>query len=67
MSVLVVLLVEMLVVDVVVGLRLLLWSFSHTKVRGKSPVTTTHCILVLSPTFKSRAKLKGVILGGTER
>lgn len=42
-------------------------SFSHVNVSGRSPVTTTHCTLVRSPTFKSRAKLKGVILGGTER
>ena len=42
-------------------------SLSHVNVSGRSPVTTTHCMLVRSPTFKSRAKLKGVILGGTER
>lgn len=42
-------------------------SFSHVNVNGKSPVATTHCMLVRSPTFKSRAKLKGVILGGTEK
>lgn len=42
-------------------------SLSHVNVSGRSPVTTTHCTLVRSPTFKSRAKLKGVILGGTER
>ena len=42
-------------------------SFSHVNVSGRSPVTTTHCTLVRCPTFKSRAKLKGVILGGTER
>lgn len=42
-------------------------SLSHVNVSGRSPVTTTHCTLVRSPTFKSRAKLKGVILGGTEK
>lgn len=51
--------------DVLISIGTL--SLSHVNVSGRSPVTTTHCTLVRSPTFKSRAKLKGVILGGTER
>lgn len=41
-------------------------SLSQVKDSGKSPVTTTHCMLVRSPTFKSRANVNGVIFGGTE-
>lgn len=40
-------------------------SFSQTNVSGKSPVPTTHWILVRSPTLTSRAKPNGVIFGGT--
>lgn len=42
-------------------------SLSQTNVMGRSPDTTTHWTLILSPNFKSRANVKGVILGGTER
>lgn len=57
----------MVVVVVVVVVLSASWlSFSHAKLSGMSPVATTHCILVRSPTFKSRAKAKGVIFGGTE-
>lgn len=40
-------------------------SLSQVKFSGKSPVVTTHWMLVRSFTFKSLAKVNGVILGGT--
>lgn len=40
-------------------------SFSQTKNSGRSPVPTTHWMLVRSPTFRSRTNANGVIFGGT--
>lgn len=40
-------------------------SLSQVNVSGRSPVPMTHCMLVRSPTFRSRANENGVILGGT--
>lgn len=40
-------------------------SLSQVKFSGRSPVATTHWTLVRSFTFRSLAKSKGVIFGGT--